>query len=92
MTNYYDSGSQTLKPIPDAPYYVTSHDSFMSGWGMAEGKVNICVRPCKDLEEADRVVRYTENRNDQKRIKITTRKPPTKRGTLYSLVSWGDVT
>jgi len=37
-------------------YYVTMTDSFMGGWGTAEGKINKLVFECKDLKTTLRIV------------------------------------
>ena len=52
------------KKIPNAPYYVTLTDKFMSNWGMAEGKKNKLVIPTKDLEEAELVKQEAEKRSE----------------------------
>lgn len=56
-------------------YYVTMTDKFMSGWGMAEGKINKLIFECDTLEEAEAVAENAENRGDQKYINITQNKP-----------------
>jgi len=61
--------------IPKAPFYVISTDSFMSGWGPASNKKNICVVPCPNRETAEIVLRYVKSRSDQKNAKITTYRP-----------------
>jgi hypothetical protein len=61
--------------IPRAPFYVTSTDSFMSGWGPAKGKDNICLVPCPDRDTAERVLRYVKSRSDQKDARITKMRP-----------------
>jgi len=75
--------------IPKAPFYVTSMDSFMSGWGPATGKKNVCVVACSTREMAERVLRYVKSRNEQKNARITTFRPgegPTV--LLTNLVEW----
>lgn len=37
--------------------YVTCNDKIMSGWGLAEGKINKLVIECNDLEQAERVIK-----------------------------------
>lgn len=56
-------------------YYVTMTDKFMSGWGMAKGKINKYVVICQTGEEALLIKRNAERRNEMKYINITTRKP-----------------
>jgi len=86
MTEYFDSKDNTFKPIPDAKWYVVSEDKFMSGWGRAIDKKNLCVIPCDDLAEAERVETYIQSRAEQKRIRIVAKKPKTKPNVIYSLL------
>ena len=55
--------------------YVTMTDKFMSGWGMAKGKVNKLVLECKDLHEAMIVEKYAHSRGDMLYINIRDTKP-----------------
>jgi hypothetical protein len=57
------------------PYYVTMTDKFMSGWGLAEGKINKLVFICDSLEEAKIVARNARKRGDQKYVNISANKP-----------------
>jgi len=75
MSKYFDSQKEVFKSIPNAPYYVLSNDSFMSGWGYARDKINTCVVPCQTHNQARRVMRYISLREDQKRIRIINKKP-----------------
>jgi hypothetical protein len=61
--------------IPDAPFYVLTEDSFMSGWGPAKNKVNVLILPCETYTEACIVADNARNRSDQKRVRINTTKP-----------------
>lgn len=56
-------------------YYVTATDKFMSGWGMAEGKINKLVFLCDNLEEANIVVANCESRSDFKNVSMRSTKP-----------------
>jgi len=56
-------------------YYVTMTDTFMSGWGMAKGKINKLVFVCDSMEEAQVVKKNAMNRTDQKHINIRWTKP-----------------
>ena len=62
---------QTTKP----EYYVTMTDKFMSGWGMAKGKINKLIFECDSYEQACIVAENAENRNDQKNVNISKNKP-----------------
>ena len=48
-------------------YYVKTVDTFMSGWGKAEDKVNILVFLCDSMDEAEIVAENAGNRSDQTR-------------------------
>jgi hypothetical protein len=50
-------------------------DSFLSGWGMSEGKKAIFVYECATREEAEAVKRYAKSRGDQKGIEIHDKMP-----------------
>lgn len=55
--------------------YVTMTDKFMSGWGMAKGKINKLIFECENWEEAQTVAQNAEKRGDQSYINIRTSKP-----------------
>ncbi len=61
--------------IPDAPFYVTLTDTFMSGWGEAHNLTNRLILPCVDRAEAEDVAAYAKQRNDTKNVRICTTKP-----------------
>ena len=61
--------------IPNAPYYVTLTDTFMSGWGRAEGLTNRLIFPCESYDEALDVADYAKSRGDTKNVRICTTKP-----------------
>ena len=82
MSSIIESRSE----IPDAPFYVLSNDTFMSGWGHAEGMTNVVIVPCEREAIANRVAAYARQRSDQKRVRIVENKPRMRRGVLYSLV------
>lgn len=56
-------------------YYVTMTDSFMSGWGLAEEKINKLVFECKNNLEAQIVYDNAKNRTDMKYVNICFYKP-----------------
>jgi hypothetical protein len=74
--------------IPDAPYYVLANDTFMSGWGPAQGKTNTVILPCQSWSEAQYVESYaTFQRTDMQRVRIVVHKPRLNNAThLYSLM------
>ena len=61
-------------------------DSFMSGWGRAEGLRNVLIFVCSTREEADHVAGYAEARSDMSDVRIHARKPKMRdRGFLYQV-------
>ena len=67
--------------------YVTMTDKFMSGWGMAEGKINKLVIECENSVQAEKIADYAKNeRNEMKYINITYNKP--RYNTREYLTSW----
>ena len=56
-------------------YYVTMTDKFMSGWGMAKGRINKLVFVCESYDDALRVESYASSRGEMKNINIKTTKP-----------------
>jgi len=60
--------------IPEAPYYVTCLDTFLSGWGEADGKANRLILPCQDFAEAEVVCDNARGRSDMKSVHIHTGK------------------
>lgn len=72
--------------IPDAPYYVLSNDTFMSGWGCASGKINTLILPCDSWEEANTVATNAKTRKEQKYVRIVDKKPRLRHAThVYSV-------
>ena len=59
----------------NTPFYVTMTDTFLSGWGDAEGKTCKYVYPCADYNEASVVAGNAKARGDQSYINIRTSKP-----------------
>ena len=68
----------TQSEIPQAPFYVTLTDTFMSGWGKAKNLTNRLVFPCEDMDEAIGVSEYAKSRTDTKNVRICTVKPQIK--------------
>ncbi len=56
-------------------YYVTMTDKFMSGWGMARGKINKLVISCNTYDEANTVRNNADRRSEMKYVNIRTTKP-----------------
>ena len=65
----------TQVEIPEAVFYVTAIDSFMSGWGGAEGKSNVICLPCANESEAKSAMAYMLSRPELEKIKVSREKP-----------------
>ena len=50
--------------------YVTMTDKFMSGWGLADNKINKLVFECDNYSEADKLIDYAEKREEMKYISV----------------------
>lgn len=50
-------------------------DKFMSGWGMARGKINKLVIECDNNEQARIIAKNASYREEMKHIFICTKKP-----------------
>lgn len=72
--------TETAKP----EWYVTSTDSFMSGWGGAKGKINKVYVPCASYAEAERVAAYASSRREQKYVSIAKKVNLNKQGVVWS--------
>lgn len=55
--------------------YVTMTDKFMSGWGMAKGKINKIVIGCKDRMQAEKLAYCANSYPEMKYINIRYSKP-----------------
>ena len=75
-------------------YYVTMTDSFLSGWGKAEGRSNKFVIACDTLSQAIIISDKARRRSEMKYVRISSRKPcynPSKYLTSwrdYKEISW----
>ncbi len=56
-------------------YYVSMTDKFLSGWGLAEGKINKLIFVCEDHIQARIVSENAKNRGDMKYICIHYKRP-----------------
>lgn len=56
-------------------YYVTMTDKFLSGWGMAEGKINKLIITCETYQQAETVAKNANERSEMKHVNITEKKP-----------------
>ena len=75
----------SFKQIPQAPFYVLAEDTFLSGWGDADGKINTLLLPCASKEEAEIVKHNAKSRPEMVRVRIENTRPPLSKCTVYSL-------
>jgi hypothetical protein len=66
---------ESMNQITKQKVYVTMTDSFMSGWGLADGKTNKLVIVCDSFEEAEIVKKNAQNRSEMKYVNIVYSKP-----------------
>ena len=57
-------------------YYVAMNDTFFSGWGKAEGKINKLVIECDSLDEMEIVMDNAKAREEMKSINYYVGKVP----------------
>lgn len=80
---------RNTRDIPYYPWYVLSNDTFMSGWGEAEDKINTCVFLAETFEETKKIVNNLRERSEMKYIRTTRNKPRNKQNVLYSVFDHG---
>ena len=76
-------------PIPEAPLYICSNDSFASETlkRASEGFTkDVCIVPCFSGEEAQAVEDYVRSRKDQKYIRLNLEPPRGSSGVRFSLL------
>ena len=61
--------------IPKKKFYVVMTDSFMSGWGDAEGQTNKLVIGCDTWDRAQELQRKAKQRSEMKYVSIRVTKP-----------------
>ena len=61
--------------IPCAPFYVCALDTFMSGWGLSDGRNNRVILPCADRDEALAVADIARSRSEMKYVTVKESKP-----------------
>lgn len=69
-----------------AKYWVTMTDTFMSGWGRAEGKTNKYVVECNSRKMAKQIYNAAKKRSEMKYVNICLNKPHYNPKTI--LTSW----
>ena len=75
-----------MENIRNYKYYVTATDTFMSGWGCAEGKINKIAIGCNNRSEVAEVKAALRSRKEMKYINDTTNMSRYNSGRY--LVSW----
>ena len=66
-------------------------DKFMSGWGMAKGKINKYVIECDDMAQAKIIERNARRRPEMKYVNICLNKPRYGSGYLVSEKTFSDL-
>lgn len=73
-------------------YYVTMTDKFMSGWGMAQGRINKLVIECETIEQAQQIEIAAHRRSEMRRINLCLHKPRYDESTtLTTIKHWNDL-
>jgi hypothetical protein len=75
MYNILTMVTTNNQKMKEEKYYVSMTDSFLSGWGMAEGKINKLVIECDTFQEAQTVKRKALNRSEMKYVRLCYNKP-----------------
>lgn len=73
--NFTEKVKEAQKPlreqyISECKFFVTMTDSFLSGWGRAEGLTNKYIVCCRTLNEALTVKENAQKRNEMKYINV----------------------
>ena len=71
--------------------YVGMTDTFMSGWGDAEGRTNRYVVECDTEIQAQQIEKAARARDEMKRIKRTCHQPKSTGGMLVTLAQFNDL-
>ena len=61
--------------MKDNKIYVAMTDTFMSGWGPAENKINKYVIECDSQQQADQIEAAAKKRSEMKYIIICAERP-----------------
>ena len=64
-------------------FYVSMTDTFLSGWGLSEGKINKLIFECDSYEEAMLVLNNARNRKEMKYIKVHSKMPKYKENKYF---------
>ena len=64
--------------------FVRMTDSFLSDWGICEGKINVLVIECYTLEQAENIFRASKRRSEMKHVQICLNRPKNRSNVLYT--------
>lgn len=64
--------------------WVRATDSYLSGWGAAQGKKNVMVFECKTRAEADWIEAKLLARSEMKHVMLCANRPVARRGVMIS--------
>jgi hypothetical protein len=70
-------------------YYAIAHDTFMSGWGEAKGKINLYVVKCKTYEQLCLALTNMLSRTDFKNVRSSEIEPNSNASTLVTFAEDG---
>jgi hypothetical protein len=73
-------------------YYVTMTDKFMSGWGLAEKKVNKMIVECNSYEQALQIKSAAQKRSEMRRVNIRATRPSYESHIFPSWKTFDDLT
>ena len=60
---------RTQEEMKEYCWLVLGTDSYMSGWGLAEGGLSYAVWACKG-KDVDQVEKWVKSRSDMKRVRV----------------------
>lgn len=60
MSKFYDEGGKEM--AMKANYLVMMTDNFMSGWGLADNKINKYIICCSTIEQANQIMLVAERK------------------------------
>jgi len=69
---------------------VVARDKFLSGWGKAKNGYSRCAWACKDYNDAEKVLKWVENRSEMQYVSIVdlrTYRPPSNTAHFHIYVA-----
>lgn len=72
-------------------FFVRMTDSFMSGWGGAQGKKNVYVVECDTIEQAEQIEAAALRRGEMKRVMIVDKHPRPSPNVIFTNRHYNDL-